>query len=151
MTLKRSTFKRPQIERKRTVHTAIPEHMRRGASLGPVAALHEAIEKENPVRSEAYRRLVASLPCANCGRVNHSQHAHTNAGKAKAMKNDDRDAMPLCADDYGIRGCHSRFDAYALFLDRAEHVAMGKQWAAQTRAQIEQSGQWPAKLPRWTE
>lgn len=147
--LKRSGFKRKTIERTRTVHTPVPEHLRRQVSYTRADQAAEAVEKESPVRSEAYRRLVASLPCANCGRVGHSQHAHTNAGKAKAMKNDDRDAMPLCADDYGILGCHSRFDRYALFLDREEHVRMGALWAAQTRQQIESMGLWPANLPRW--
>lgn len=149
----RSGFKRPQVERKRTVHTPIPEHLRRNASMTPVVVANCApIEKENPVRSEAYRRLVAALPCANCGREKHSQHAHTNgANKGKGIKNDDRDAMPLCADDYGLPGCHRRFDNYALFADREEHRLRGALWAAQTRAQIEASGQWPKNLPRWTE
>ena len=149
MTLQRSTFKRPTIERKRTVHTPIPEHLRRSASFAKADTMAEPVEKDAPARSEAYRRLVATLPCANCGRQGHSQHAHTNAGKAKAMKNDDRDAMPLCADDYGLPGCHSRFDRYALFSDRAEHIRMGAQWAEQTRNQIETMGLWPRNLPRW--
>lgn len=149
--LKRSSFKRQQIERKRTVHTPVPEHLRRHVTFASAEGMTEAVEKENPLKSEPYRRLVASLPCINCGRVGHSQHAHTNALKAKGMKNDDRDAMPLCADDYGILGCHSRFDRYALFLDRAEHVRMGKEWAEQTRNQIETMGLWPRNLPRWSE
>lgn len=148
----RSGFKRPPIERKRTVHTPIPEHLRRAASFAKADQMAEPVEKDAPLRSEAYRRLVAALPCINCGRVGHSQHAHTNGpGKAKGMKNDDRDAMPLCADDYGLLGCHSRFDRYALFIDRAEHVRMGAQWAEQTRKQIETMGLWPKNLPRWSE
>lgn len=143
------TFASKPYERKRTVHTPIPEHLRRSASMGPVAAMHDAIEKENPVRSEPYRRLVAAMPCANCQREGRSQHAHENEGKGKALKLDDRRAMPLCADEPGSLGCHSRFDRYALFLDRAEHIRMGRQWAAETRAQIEASGQWPKNLPRW--
>lgn len=35
--------------------------------------------------------------------------------------------------------------------DSEEHRRMGEQWAAQTRTQIEQSGQWPKNLERWTE
>jgi len=145
-------FKRPQIERKRTVHTPVPKHLRRNASMTPVATSPCApIDKENALRSEPYRRLVAAMPCAYCRREKHSQHAHTNgAQKGKGIKNDDRDAMPLCADDYGLPGCHSRFDRYALFADREEHRRMGAQWAAETRAEIEASGQWPKNLPRWT-
>lgn len=145
------TFSRKTYERKRTVHTPIPLHLRRNASMGPIETMHEAIEKENPVRSEAYRRLVAAMPCACCGSVGRSQHAHTNAGKAKGMKNDDRDAMPLCADGIGLVGCHTLFDQYRLILGgREAHVAIGSRWAAETRAQIEASGLWPANLPRWT-
>jgi hypothetical protein len=147
----RSGFKRPQIERKRTVHTPVPEHLRRAASFAqPEQA--EAITNDAPARSEPYRRLVAAMPCANCGRVGRSQHAHENgADKARGMKQDDRRAMPLCADDYGVLGCHTRFDRYALFLDRDEHRRMGALWSAQTRVAIEASGQWPKNLPRWTE
>jgi hypothetical protein len=153
MSLARTGFKRPVYERTRSVLKPIPEHLRRNASMTPMlAAISASIEKDNPIRSEAYRRLVAALPCANCGKVGYSQHAHTNgANKGKSIKNDDRDAMPLCADDLGMRGCHTRFDRYALFLDREEHRRMGAQWAAETRAQIEASGQWPKNLPKWTE
>lgn len=148
--LTRSTFKKPVYERKRTVHTPIPEHLRRNASMAMVVAPAEPVEKDNPLRSEAYRRLVAAMPCANCGRVGHSQHAHENYGKGKSLKVDDRRAMPLCADDYGLLGCHSRFDRYALFLDREEHRRMGALWAAQTREHIEKAGLWPKNLPRWS-
>lgn len=109
----------------------------------------QPVEKDNPQRSEAYRRLVAAMPCASCGKVGHSQHAHNNNGKAKAMKNDDRDAMPLCADAPGEVGCHSRFDQYALFSTREEHISAGKAWAAQTRKQIETQGLWPRNLEKW--
>ena len=147
--LTRTGFKRPQIERKRTVHAPIPPEHRRNASFARADVMAGPIDKENALRSESYRRLVAALPCAYCRREKHSQHAHTNgANKGKGIKNDDRDAMPLCADDYGLLGCHSRFDRYALFADREEHRRMGEQWAAETRALIEASGQWPKSLPK---
>ena len=120
------------------------------AVMTPVQGTVSSIAKENALRSEPYRRLVAALPCAYCRREQHSQHAHENENKGKALKLDDRRAMPLCADDPGVLGCHSRFDRYALFIDRAEHIRMGRQWAAETRAQIEQSGQWPKNLPKMT-
>ncbi len=150
--MNRSTFKRPTYERTRTVHKPIPEHLRRSASFAKADAGNPvSVEKEKPLRSEAYRRLVAAMPCANCGREKHSQHAHENgADKARGMKQDDRRAMPLCADDFGVLGCHTRFDRYALFLDREEHRRMGAIWAAQTREQIETMGLWPNNLPRWS-
>ena len=44
------------------------------------------IPKAAPVRSEAYRRIVAAMPCIHCGIAGYSQHAHANAGKGKGMK-----------------------------------------------------------------
>lgn len=146
------TFRKPWVKPPKIIPGQIPPEQRRNANMVSLKDEFSApIAKSELVRSEAYRRLVAAMPCASCGRVGNSQHAHTNADKAKGMKNDDRDAMPLCADDYGLLGCHSRFDRYALFLDRAEHVRMGAQWAAETRQKIDNMGLWPEKLPRWTE
>lgn len=147
------TFARKPYKRVRSYPTAIPQSQRRNAVFARMdVPAAPPVEKDNPIRSEAYRRLVAAMPCANCMREKHSQHAHTNgANKGRGIKNDDRDAMPLCADDFGIAGCHTRFDNYALFADRDEHRRMGAQWAAETRAKIEASGQWPKNLERWTE
>jgi hypothetical protein len=107
-------------------------------------------QKENPVRSEPYRRLVALMDCIHCGKQGRSQHAHTNEGKGKGLKNDDRDAMPLCADEPGLQGCHAAYDQYILIDGgRAGHVAIGRIWAAQTREAIELAGMWPKSVPRW--
>ena len=54
---------------------------------GPVASAPAArVEKSAPVRSEALRRAVASLPCINCGIPGHSQCAHSNSGKGAGIK-----------------------------------------------------------------
>ena len=111
-----------------------------------------AVAKESPLRSEAYRRLVAAMPCAYCLRPGRSQHAHENDGKGKAQKLDDRRGMPLCADEPGQVGCHTRFDRYQLIPGgRPAHVALGKKLAAQTRAAVLASGKWPKNLPPWSE
>lgn len=151
--LTRSGFKRPQIERKRTVHKPVPEHLRRNASMTPVGSTSfSPIDKENALRSESYRRLVAALPCKACGKVGRSQHAHLNEGKGKGLKLDDRQAMPLCCDEPGRDGCHPQFDQYRLVPGgRAAHIALGRRWADETRAEILAAGQWPKNLPRWTE
>ena len=110
------------------------------------------VKKENPLRSEAYRRAVASLPCIHCGIEGYSQHAHENAGKGKGMKADDRCAMPLCCTRPGIEGCHAAFDGYHLLPGgREAHHAQGRAWAKQTRNQVYESGQWPVNLPMWRE
>jgi hypothetical protein len=121
----------------------IPEHLRRAATMSRREDV-ASISKAEPVRSEAYRRLVAALPCASCGIEGRSQHAHTNHQKAKGMKASDLDAMPLCADGPGYVGCHSRFDQYELLHGgREAHADQGKIWAAQTRKKIEESGLMP--------
>ena len=119
------------------------------------AAMHRAesavspIMKDKPLRSERYRRAVASLPCAFCGIEGFSQHAHENDGKGARMKVDDRRAMPLCCDRPSIVGCHSRFDRYELIPGgRAAHVALGDELSKKTRITINAAGLWPAGVPQ---
>ena len=54
---------------------------------GPVASAPAArVEKSAPVRSEALRRAVASLPCVICGMPGYSQAAHGSEGKGMGIK-----------------------------------------------------------------
>ena len=108
------------------------------------------VEKENPLRSEAYRRAVASLPCIHCGIEGYSQCAHANTGKGTGTKSSDTESFPLCACQPGRRGCHSLFDQGALFSKEARR-AKEAEWVAKTRNQIQESGQWPMNLPMWRE
>lgn len=102
-----------------------------------------------PLRSEKYRRAVASLPCAHCGIAGYSQHAHENDGKGKGQKLDDRRAMPLCCTRPGIEGCHAAFDQYRLMPGgRAAHIELGRAMAAQTRQRLNTMGLWPARIPQ---
>lgn len=64
-------------------------------------------------QDEAYRRAVATLPCANCGIEGYSQAAHSNLpehGKGRGMKALDVYTFPLCATRPGINGCHVEHD-----------------------------------------
>lgn len=100
--------------------------------------------KDNPLRSEEYRRLVAQLPCiCGCGRQL-TQAAHPNTGKGMALKTDDRRCFPLAPP------CHQAFDQGAMF-PKQERREWEERWGAITRATIIAAGKWPAKLPRWTE
>lgn len=147
--MKRSGFSRPAFEHKRTLHTPIPEHLRRGvmAVAGNPAS---PIPKENAIHHEGYRRLVAARPCIHCGKPDRSQHAHENEQKGKSLKLDDRRAMPLCADEPELEGCHTKFDQYRLLPGgREAHIEQGKRWAAQTRVDIMTAGLWPKRLPLW--
>lgn len=121
----------------------------RASSMGP-ADIVPALKDPEPARSEPYRRVVAARPCIHCGIQGYSQHAHENEGKAKGTKVDDRRAMPLCCAWPGNEGCHVAFDQYRLLPGgRDAHHAAGRAWAAQTRAAILESGQWPPRLPAW--
>lgn len=62
------------------------------------------------MRSESYRRYVASKPCFSCGIEGYSQVAHPNNGKGMGMKTSDLDAFPLCAPHWGLPGCHWQLD-----------------------------------------
>lgn len=105
--------------------------------------------KENAIECEAYRRLVALLPCKNCGLSDYSQAAHVPPD-GKAIKRDDRLTFPLCATRFMRTGCHVEFDQYRLFPhDKA--VEVGMQWARETRQRIAAMGLWPKKLPKWPE
>lgn len=148
----RSGFKRPTLARLRTVHTPVPEHLRRGSMATVADTPTPAIPKDEPIEHEGYRRLVASMACIHCGKQLRSQHAHLNEGKGKAMKLDDRQAMPLCADEPGAHGCHTQFDQYRLVPGgRDAHIELGRRWASMTRLAIYLAGLWPKNLPLWSE
>lgn len=143
------SFNRKPPARVRVYPTPIPEHLRRNATMSPMAAAqHEAIAKAAPVRSEAYRRAVASLPCKVCGIEGHSQAAHPNNGKGAGMKTDDRLCFPLCADRPGVQGCHSKFDQGAMF-DRDSRRMLEVDWGVDTRCAITNMGLWPKNLAKY--
>jgi hypothetical protein len=102
------------------------------------------VEKSAPVRSEAYRRLVASLPCIACGIHGYSQAAHLPP-EAKGMKQSDLLTFPLCCTRVGIPGCHQDYDQYRLF-PRDAAMTVGMAWAADTQRRIQAMGLWPTNL-----
>jgi len=152
--MKRSGFARPapRVKQYTGTNASAPRApLPRMSLLGRVFdELVVPILKSEPMRSEEYRRLVAALPCVACGIVGHSQAAHPNTGKGAGTKTDDRLCFPLCADRPSVRGCHSQFDQGALFSKIARRE-IEPAWGADTRRRIEAMGQWPARLPRWTE
>lgn len=117
-----------------------------------VSAAGPACPKEDVASCEAYRRLVAALPCAWCGIAGSSQHAHENMGKGLGLKVDDRRGLPLCCDQPGRAGCHPAFDQTRLLPGgREAHRAWGARMAAATRELILKSGLWPKHLAEWAE
>ena len=103
--------------------------------------------KSQPVRSAAYRRIVASLPCCICGVPGYSQAAHGSDGKGMGIKACDlKTLFPACCDRPGVRGCHSRLDQGALLSKAARH-ALEPVWAADTQRKIHAMGLWPKGIP----
>ncbi|MBP6616385.1 MAG: hypothetical protein KA195_00280 [Burkholderiaceae bacterium] len=129
-------------DRVRSVPTVTPGAFR---APQPVASAPAAqVAKAAPVRSEAYRRLVASLPCIACGIQGYSQAAHLPP-EAKGMKQSDLLTFPLCCTRVGIPGCHQDYDQYRLF-PREAAMTVGRAWAADTQRRIHAMGMWPKSL-----
>ena len=103
------------------------------------------IAKAAPVRSEALRRAVASLPCVICGMPGYSQAAHGSEGKGMGIKACDLTLFPACCDRPGVRGCHSQLDQGALFT-KAVRRELEPVWAADTQRRIKAMGLWPTNL-----
>jgi len=96
------------------------------------ARLVVSVPKANPLRDEAYRRLVAALPCAHCKRPGPSQAAHGDEGKGMGIKSSDDTCFPLCADAPGWRGCHSLIGAGGVF-GRDQRRELERTYARRTR------------------
>ena len=152
--MKRTPFKRkapawaPMPEREYRMPQANPEAFRAPAVITTAAA---PVVKAEPIRSDAYRRAVAGLPCINCGVPGYSQCAHSNSGKGAGIKASDLDSFPLCtvhpgADGRLVQGCHENFDQGALFTN-AVRRELEPVWAADTQRRILAMGLWPKALP----
>lgn len=114
--MRRTEFKRAvavvhaiRAERVRVLPAPRPPDLPRG-----VHALadggHDPVPKDEPVRSEGYRRWIASLPCFGCGIEGFSQCAHPNQGRGLGQKATDADCFPLCCTRPGHMGCHVMHD-----------------------------------------
>lgn len=100
--MKRSSFKRPQIQRQ-------PSPLLPGTGRGVMQRVGDevvSVPKDAPVRSEAYLRLVASLPCHMCNIEGHTQACHGDEGKGLGIKSSDLTAWPGCGPRPGVHGCH---------------------------------------------
>lgn len=146
--MKRSGFKsrvprRPDPERVRSMPTLAPGAFRAPA---PVASAPAAqVDKSAPVRSEAYRRAVASLPCVICKVPGYTQAAHGSEGKGMALKACDLTLFPACSDRPGVQGCHTKLDQGALFT-KAVRRELEPVWAADTRRRLHAMGLWPTGM-----
>ena len=127
---------------RRAMNSVVP----RAANMGWSTTTAAPIPKAAPVRSEAYRRAVATLLCAICGVPGYSQAAHANQGKGMGMKACDLTCFPACGPRPGFQGCHAALDQGALFL-KAVRRELEPVWAADTRRKLLAMGLWPKGLP----
>lgn len=100
--MRRTSMRKQPPERVRTVHTP-------GTGRGVMQRVGDEVRgvpKEAPVRSEAYLRLVASLPCHRCNIEGHTQACHGDEGKGLGIKSSDLTAWPGCGPRPGVHGCH---------------------------------------------
>ena len=90
--------------------------------------------KQPKHESEAWRRAVASLPCANCLREGQTQAAHLNhRGKGMGYKAPDCYTIPLCIE------CHREFDQGKRWT-KEEKRAMGDEWLIITINKLASAG-----------
>jgi len=125
----------------------LPPKPDRVGVLARIADTVISVHKENRVKHEGYRRLVAAMPCIYCGIHGYSQAAHPPP-RGKGMKEDDRECFPLCCTRPGITGCHFEFDQYRL-IPKADMRAQAAKWGRETRGAIERNGDWPTVLRRF--
>lgn len=118
-----------------------PEHRRsdvRYATAADVAGV-VAVPKDEPLRSESYRRYVALQECFGCGVHGWSQCAHENAGKGMAQKTCDSRTFPLCGARYGLLGCHQQYDI-GIEMMRDEKRAMAAEYVEKMQARAKDDG-----------
>jgi hypothetical protein len=136
--VKRSAFRQKGQERRpqATIEGYTPRSRAVAVAVAGPARACVPVPKMPPARDEAYRRRVAELPCAHCGKPGPSQCAHSDNGKGLAMKSSDYECYPLCADSPGRTGCHSMIGASAAFA-REQRRHLEQKYAAATRRKLE--------------
>jgi hypothetical protein len=126
-------MKPPRREATQSTYTPRPR-AQAVAVAGPARAII-SLPKKPPLREEEYRRLVAALPCAHCGKAGPSQCAHGDEGKGMAIKACDLTCFPLCADSPGRQGCHSLIGASGMFT-RDQRRLLEANYAVATRKEL---------------
>lgn len=95
--------------------------------------------KATRVRSESYRRWVATLPCISCGIEGQTQVAHANYGKGLSLKVCDLQTFPLCAPHWGKPGCHQEHDL-CMGMTRNARRELEARYVEQTQAVAVEAG-----------
>lgn len=137
-----SGFKRPVLERVRTVHKPVPLGQRRG-SMAPVAEIPvSAIAKFEYVRSRPLLNAIKTLDCQHCGARGPSDPAHSNQschGKGGRIKASDVYAAALCRADHDAIDQGSK-------LSHDERVTIWTNAWRKTVRELVKRGLWPANV-----
>lgn len=109
--MKRSSMRKPWVRPERRLPDVpavppVPRAVMVSANDAPLVQ----VPKDAPLRSEPYRRYVASCACFACGVQGFSQTAHANSGKGLGIKTCDSRTFPLCGPHFGLIGCHQMHD-----------------------------------------
>jgi hypothetical protein len=100
---------------------------------------HRSFLKALPVRSEAYRRWIATLPCFACGIEGYSQAAHPNYGRGLGQKASDLDCFPLCCTRPGHMGHHYEHDNL-IGMDRETRRELERRYIDRAHAMAREAG-----------
>lgn len=139
--LRRTGFKKPQIERKPVVYTPVPEHLRRKVSMGPVdlvAAPKTVVRQTKTAEDKRHMDAVAQLGCVVCWRVHGLfqplvELHHPRRGAGMGQRAAHVNVLPLCVEHHrgntGVHGLgtkgfakHYGFDEADLLVDVTERL-----------------------------
>ena len=137
-----SGFKRPVLERVRTVHKPVPQEQRRKASISPCVEQAQPVEKFAYVRSRPLLNAIKTLDCQHCGARGPSDPAHSNQGahgKGKGVKASDVYAAALCRADHDAIDQGSK-------LSHEERVTLWTNAWRKTVRELVKRGLWPANV-----
>ena len=107
-----------------------------------VSRLVVPLPKGQYLRSEKYRRFVASLDCAHCGIAGYSNACHADEGKGTGIKSCDSTCWPGCVTRYGRVGCHDIVGASGLFT-KSQRRTLERGYGGRTRETARLAGHWP--------
>lgn len=105
----------------------------------PAANEPVVVPKVPPVRSESYRRWIATLPCIVCRIEGYTQAAHPNYGRGLGQKASDLECFPLCSTRPGHMGHHAEHDLL-IEMTLAERRELEQQYIAKTQAMARDAG-----------
>ena len=111
-----------------------------------VSRLVVPLPKPVHLRSEKYRRWVASLDCAHCGIAGFSNACHADEGKGMALKSCDSTCWPGCVSRPYRVGCHEMVGSSGYLL-KPHRRTLERDYGERTREAARIVGKWPKGWP----